>query len=397
MMEGHDGAIARSSAKARPFRPIVRENLMSEISVQCFKDAVRDHPRRLADIAAGGRKILGYFCTYTPVELIHAAGFMPVRVMGGPLAISRADSLVPNFICPYMRQTLEKALRGDYEFLSGMVQGYTCDVACGLMKIWEENIPGEIFHSIPLPYNSNPEAKAYFRASVRELTDRLSEIGGHFNEGALSRSLQLYGEIRQEVLDLYAMRNEGLAPWSAGDFLSIVRAGFVTDPDDYLAMLKELTRQAAQSSERPRDGFPVLVSGSLVEDPSVLDLLEACGGRVVADDLCTGLRNFYPATGEGENPTDRLLDRYMNRFPCPSRSRAEQRISLIVDLVERSGAGGVVFLLQKFCTPHLADHPVVSEGLKRAGVPNILIEMEETSLNQGQIRTRLQAFFEMSA
>jgi benzoyl-CoA reductase/2-hydroxyglutaryl-CoA dehydratase subunit BcrC/BadD/HgdB len=67
----------------------------------------------------------------------------------------------------------------------------------------------------------------------------------------------------------------------------------------------------------------------------------------------------------------------------------------LIDLARRSGARGVVFLIQKFCTPHLTDIPILGRELKEAGLPSLVIEMEETGVMEGQTATRLQGFFEM--
>jgi benzoyl-CoA reductase/2-hydroxyglutaryl-CoA dehydratase subunit BcrC/BadD/HgdB len=126
-----------------------------------------------------------------------------------------------------------------------------------------------------------------------------------------------------------------------------------------------------------------------------MEILEESGGKVVADDLCTGFRHFFPPGGEGQSPLDQLIDRYINRFPCPSRTRARNRSPLIIELIRRSGSSGVIFLFQKFCTPHLADHPIITEALRRENIHSIMIEMEETGINEGQLRTRFEGFFEM--
>ncbi|MCP4664764.1 MAG: 2-hydroxyacyl-CoA dehydratase, partial [Deltaproteobacteria bacterium] len=136
-------------------------------------------------------------------------------------------------------------------------------------------------------------------------------------------------------------------------------------------------------------------SGSLIEEPKVLGIIEASRMRVAGDDLCTGLRHFYPAGGRGKDPLDRLMDRYLHRFPCPARARARGRVRLLIDLIRRSGARGAVFIFQKFCTPHLSDHPVLSEELRQEGIPSILLEMEETGMMESQMRTRLEGFYEM--
>ncbi len=370
------------------------------VSVTPFLDAVAHKNERLSVLSRGSQKILGYFCTYTPIEMMHAAGFLPVRIFGETGRVESADSLTPNFICPYMRRALEKRLKGEYDYLSGVIQGYTCDVACGMMNIWEENITGLFYHTIPLPYNDNPAAREFLRSALEEFSTKLEGIGGKISDEALGLSLELYEKIRVLILGLYDLRNSGKLPMTAPQFYAVIQAGFITPPQEYLDMLKTVLGEVdkadgADSGDRKRAGIPVLVTGSLVEEPMVYEIFEESGGRIVADDLCTGFRNFYPASGKGDTPMERLIDRYMNRFPCPSRTRAKERIPAIMELIRRSGALGIVFLFQKFCTPHLADYPILVEALREHKIPSILIEMEETGIIEGQFRTRLEGFFEM--
>jgi benzoyl-CoA reductase/2-hydroxyglutaryl-CoA dehydratase subunit BcrC/BadD/HgdB len=369
---------------------------MSPIGVEPFIQALNSHGQRLKMLSQSGQKVLGYFCSYTPIELIHAVGFLPARIMGGRGTIAAADQVSPAFICPYVRRALEKGLRDEYDFLSGVIQGYTCDVTCGATQIWEQNIGGELFHTIPLPYNDNPDARRFFRASILELIDKMQVIGGRFSEESLEDSLNLYREIRELSLELYAMRYDWRMPLAASQLLTVVLAGFVTPPEEYRSMIFELLSELRDATSSDMgDPVPVLVSGSLIEEPTILDLLEESGAKVVADDLCTGLRNFQPTSGQGGDAIERLIDRYMNRIPCPARSRVTDRAPLFLRLMERSRARGVVFLLQKFCTPHLADHQSLVTELKKRGVPSLMVEMDETGINEGRLRTRFEAFFEM--
>jgi benzoyl-CoA reductase/2-hydroxyglutaryl-CoA dehydratase subunit BcrC/BadD/HgdB len=373
----------------------------SNISLEKFKDAVEKMDEKLEAVSSGGKKVFGYFCTYTPVEMIHAAGFLPVRIAGGQGRVEHADSLTPNFICPYVRRATERALEGRYDYLAGVIEGYTCDVVCGAVNVWEDNFEGELYHTIPLPYDDYPADREFFRAVLEKLKERLGSVGGNVTDESLEASLSLYGKIRGIVLRLVEMRKKGSLPLTAAEFLTVVLAGFVTPPEDYLSMLEGLSAEIekrgknVETKTKTSGGIPVLISGSLVEEPGVLEILEESGGVIVADDLCTGFRNFYPEGGEGKTPTERLVDRYINRYPCPSRSRTGVRVPRLVELVRDSGARGVVFFFQKFCSPHLADHPVAVEALKKEGIPQIAIEMEETGIMEGQLRTRLEGFFEM--
>jgi len=98
-----------------------------------------------------------------------------------------------------------------------------------------------------------------------------------------------------------------------------------------------LASRAESVSSTDRRGVPLLVSGSVIDEPRVLEILEASGGRVVGDDLCTGWRNFCPPAGRGKDPMDRLMDRHFKRFPCPARMKAQDRATILVDLAQRSG------------------------------------------------------------
>ena len=134
-----------------------------------FSDALNNSRSRLRKMANEGKPLIGYFCTYTPVEIIHASGFIPIRISGEPERVEKAYAHVPDFICPFMKLSMEQAANGKYDFLKGIVQGYTCDIACGVINIWKANFAGNIFHTVPIPYNDTPDARSYYRANLEEL------------------------------------------------------------------------------------------------------------------------------------------------------------------------------------------------------------------------------------
>jgi benzoyl-CoA reductase/2-hydroxyglutaryl-CoA dehydratase subunit BcrC/BadD/HgdB len=368
---------------------------MSSILVKPFINALETKDKNLEQLASKGKNIIGYFCTYTPIEIIHASGFIPIRVLGDAEKIERADTLTPDFICPYMRLALEKGLSGGYSYLAGLIQGYTCDVTCGIMNIWKENIGGKIFYTMPIPYFDSPESRKLFRSLIMELVEKLNAIGGNFTDKSLSESINIYNQIRNHILRLYEMRYENRLPLSGGDLFYIIQAGFVTPPEDYLKLLEALILKINEESYPANKGIPVLISGSVLNNSRIIDLIEESGGKVAADDMCTGIRHFYPPSGNGNDPVDKVIDRYIRRFPCPSRSRFTDRLPVIINNIRRSRSKGVIFIFQKFCTSHLADQPILAEELKRENIPSILIELEDPGIYEGQLRTRLEAFFEM--
>jgi benzoyl-CoA reductase/2-hydroxyglutaryl-CoA dehydratase subunit BcrC/BadD/HgdB len=372
---------------------------MGKISIQPFIDACKNN-NRLFEEASKGKPIIGYFCHYAPVELIYACGFIPFRISGGPGPLDRAYDLLPDFICPFLKRATERALNKEFAFLSGVVQGYTCDAACGVVKVLEKNISGNIFEVIPFPYSDNADSRQYFRSILNSVSDKIGGIGGSFSEDALRESIALYERIRKILNSLYEIRYSGRLPITARELWHVIRAGEVTLPDEYLLMLESLVENIPEASEAFDDRIPVLISGSLVEDADLFDMIESCGGRIVADDLCTGFRSIGTVReleddSPDSDPIDRLIDMHFNRIPCPSRVRAEERLVFLLDIINRSGSRGVIFLHQKFCSPHLSDFPFLSKKLRENRIKTIQVEMDETWKSSGQLKTRMESFFEM--
>lgn len=368
---------------------------MGNVSVKQFKEALDNKNTAMNALAKSGEKIIGYFCTYTPIEIIHAAGFTPVRITGGSGNLSRVDAHIPGFTCPYLRKAFESGLNGDYNYFSGIVNGYTCDVACGLINIWKENIGGEIFHTVPLPYNDNAQSRNYLRSAFEELGEKLQEVGGNKIDSTIEHSVAVYESIRGIMNGLYEKRYTGLLPLSGRDFYTVIQAGFILQPDVYLELLKQLSNDLENADTKHVEGTPVIVSGSLVEELVFFDIIEASGGWITGDDLCSGFRQFSHQGEDVGDPMDRIIERHFMRHPCPARSRAVQRAHLLKELARKCGSKGVIFLFQKFCTPHLADYPVIKELLDQEGLYSIMLEMDETGVMEGQLQTRLEGFFEV--
>jgi len=82
---------------------------------------------------------VGWFCTYTPEEVIHAAGFMPYRLL--PHHSEGAGSVedaLPGNICPYPRKILSNLRSGLYEDMAGIVVANSCNAMLHLYSILKD-------------------------------------------------------------------------------------------------------------------------------------------------------------------------------------------------------------------------------------------------------------------
>jgi len=82
--------------------------------------AAADDPYAYAHALKQNRKkpLVGYFCSYAPEELIHAAGAVPFRIFGTRQNISLADAHLQSYCCSLVRGGLEDALKGSCLFLT---------------------------------------------------------------------------------------------------------------------------------------------------------------------------------------------------------------------------------------------------------------------------------------
>ncbi len=338
----------------------------------------------------------GYVCTYVPEEIVHAAGFSALRVLPDASPAFVADAWLPGFCCAVARGCLARSLSGELDWLSSVVFASTCDTMQCLADIWGVARPGERIMTIDTPTHlETPSAISYLTSELRRFAHEMASLTGQaISPQRLWESIRLHNRKRELLRNLEESRRH-LSP---ADHLVTVNAGFVLPVEEYVALLEQLTTHLRERSlPEVETGTPLVISGALLEDASVHELLDELGGRVVGDDLCNGSRYYDTPVAEGGDPFEALAVRYLRRAPCPCKhAPAHSRLERLLQMVRRTEAKGIVFALRKFCEPHAFDYPYLARALEGEGIPSLLLEIESTT-SRGQLRTRLQAFLETLA
>jgi benzoyl-CoA reductase/2-hydroxyglutaryl-CoA dehydratase subunit BcrC/BadD/HgdB len=342
-------------------------------------------------------KTVGFLTAYVPEELFHAAGLTPVFIFHTPEDEGRARAHLPGFTCWIAGSALDQALAGKLDGLAGMAIAQTCDTIQGLADIWRQNVAHiPLLHfGMPLRLDS-PSARQYLLAELRSLRGRIQALTGHpISDDALWQSIAVYNRTRAPYL----------AP---SDLYALVRAAFRTPKETYnehMTQLLELPLVLPDLGSRgnsPR----VLLAGCELADPVLVDAIAEAGGHVVGDILDLGERYFaidaatgaQPESGPPDrDPLQALADRLLALTPTPTKHHLRSdRAAQLVSLVRERNADGVIFARQKFCEPHGFDYVGMAHTLAQAGVPHLLVELEQAS-QAGQLRTRVEAFIEMLA
>ncbi len=346
-----------------------------------------------------GRKIIGYMCSYAPEEIIFAAGAHPLRLFSSGRNILAADGHLQSYCCSLVRGVLENALTGNYDFLDGMIFPHTCDSVQRLSDIWRLNIPHGFHCDVVLPVKLDTVSARQYMQDVLRLfcADLEKTLQVKISVSGLRQSIALFNEIRTALQKLYALKNNYPEMISGKDLYTILKAAAVMERNDYLKNLQALIKEFSGTTVRIDKPVSrrLLLTGGVCSHPDVYTMIEEAGGTVVDDDLCTGARYFSGIIADTSDPIAALADRYCARAICPAKHQASNtRAENILQKVKAGNVAGVIFLLLKFCDPHAFDYPYLKAALDKAGIPNILIEIEDQLLAQGQTKTRIEAFLE---
>ncbi|MBU4370805.1 MAG: 2-hydroxyacyl-CoA dehydratase family protein [Syntrophaceae bacterium] len=340
-----------------------------------------------------GRPVFGTLCSYVPVEILHAFDILPVRLWGDGKNHERADALLPTYICPPARNIMAMGLAGHYDFLDGVIHSYTCDATCGLFNIWCRNLKPAFSFLLSPPYMNTEEAVAYgiteFKALIAALEDY---TGKRFSAKRLHASIHLYDTARERIGAIYRANQKG-ATVRYPDLHQMNLALQQLPIETILPFFDEYLSNLPLNPGK-RANHRIMISGSVVSDCDILARIEELGGDIVADDTCLGYRLVQDKVLPREDPLSELVRYYLDRPPCSSRADFPARKEYIRKTISAFNVNAVIFMHQKFCEPHLADHPFLKNVLAEEGIPQLQLELDGEGLT-GQIQTRLEGFFEM--
>jgi benzoyl-CoA reductase/2-hydroxyglutaryl-CoA dehydratase subunit BcrC/BadD/HgdB len=343
------------------------------------------------------RPAVGYFCPYVPEELIQAGRAIPIRLMDTPIKISHAQAHLPAYCCHLVKSALENYLRGDLDFLQGIIFSQSCDSMKGLADIWalKGRLSFQFNLMVPTRLDS-PLARDYFKIELEGLKKTLEERFGEISRQSLQEANRLFNQIRKQLGGVYARMRQDPLRLSGTDLAQIVQAGYRLDRERYLDSLNRLLELWPDHPEGKSPDVPLFLTGNMAHSAGWFSLIEEAGGRIVQDDLCSGGRTLRLMVKEDQDPLEALVDRYFNTYFCPTKYQGPlAHQETLFKEVRESGAKGVIFLFFKFCEPYYFDYPDLKKFLEAQGLPTLLLEIEDPSQAREQLKLRIQAFVEM--
>lgn len=363
--------------------------------------------KELVDHKRNGGFVAGSFCVYVPEELVMALGGVMVGLCAGSqFWVPEGEKVLPRNLCPLIKAALGAKLSKTCPYFQSVdlvIAENTCD---GKKKAWEEMGRLVPTHVMDLPNRKSPEGLALWRAEVRRLVSRLEELSGRkLTYDSLLSAIDKVEAKRQALRELYETRKADPVPISGIDALVASQIAFYDDPDRFTAMTAQLAQECAQRVQGGIGVFPkgtkrILLTGSPIVVPNwkVHHVIETTGAVVVVEENCTGTRYFTGSVDRSPRDLDGLLDaladRYIRDINCACFSPNDGRADDVVRLAREYKVDGVVDVTLSFCSTYQVEQGSLQRRMKAEGIPFLALETDYAPGDEGQMRTRIEAFLE---
>jgi len=380
-------------------------------SISYYKNIVTTYIRieELKKLKTSGKKIVGIFCNFAPLELIYACDLIPIRLCAGSYnTIHPAEEILPRDICPLIKSSFGlKLLKQSYfELCDLVIIPTTCDGKMKLGEILSDYLPVWVLN---VPHIKNIQiVKNFWLNEVKTLKEKLEQFSRtKITADRLKNSIKkLYN--RQKVFrKLLQLRTQEPPLINGRDFLFITQASFYDDIDRWTEkteqLCEELSTQIKDKIRQQNDLHKprLLLTGAPIIWPNwkILNVVEEAGAVIVADDICSGTQALYDLVEVDEWTQEAMLiaiaTRYLLPTVCPCFIESNDRIDKILNLINEFNIDGVVYHSLRLCQLYDIESYRIRQILKERKIPMLDIHTDYSQEDIEQIKTRVEAFLEM--
>jgi bzd-type benzoyl-CoA reductase N subunit len=376
------------------------------------REIYEDRTHRVKELKAQGKKIMGYMCIYPVVEMMTALDLVPYRILGDVKEpITKADACLPTTVCPFIRSALNMGLGGKYDFLDGVVMTHVCDVGEKMAHIWDTYLNFPYSHFIDTPHTIHKAAIKQHKKLLNDFKKTLeSFIGKELSPEKLKKAIKSHNQQRVLVRELYDMRKPEPPLISGTEIIQVMVALMSLPVEEGNKLLEQIIVEVMKREHGPqKKSARLLVWGSIIDDISLIEMIEELDANVVMDDICVGSRAYFPDVKLTDDHLDDLAYHYLVELKCPRTFREtifdatkkeymadlESRFGYLKDYAKKWNVKGVILQSLRYCDIHGYEVPDVKNYFNHIGLPSIYLEHDYSKTAIAPLQTRVQAFLEV--
>lgn len=343
-----------------------------------------------------GKKVVGCAPTFVPEELVYAAGMVPIGIWGAEGEITAAKQYFPAFYSSILQRTMDLGLLGELKELEAIIIPGLNDSLKALSQNWKTGVTN--VKCLYIAYAQNRKIKAgidFNEKQYNKLKGELEEISGKkIEDSEIENSIKIYNKHRKNIMEFIQLASIHPVTISPSIRSMVIESSHITDKVEHSEILEELNEKLKALPKEDWDGGRVVTTGVIANSKSILEIFEKNKLAIVGDDILHESGQFRTSVDENTgNPVRALAKRISDIEGCmflydPDKKRAD----IIVELVKKHNADGVVYLMTKFCDSDEFDYPIIRDRFNKEEIKNILVEVDQQMTNFEQAGTALQTF-----
>lgn len=345
-----------------------------------------------------GKPIVGILCEYTPRELVMAAGGVPICLCGGDQdMIPAAEAELPSMLCPLIKSTYGYLLNKANPFLENaslVIAETTCDGKKKMYELMGRHVP---MHVLELPQKEDsPEALELWIQELRKLKQVLEDkFNKQITDDDLRAAIQTMNKERSIRMKLASLMQKDAAPLNGSQLLELksIASGNPEDQKEYERIYEDLKDKSCCSNKnRPR----VLITGVPMPHGAerVVHLIEECGGLIVAQENCTGIKPIIDNIDETENdPLIAIAKKYFH-LPCSVMTQNTGREKLLRKLIEDYRPDCIIDIIWQACLTYDVESVRIKALAKELELPYLRINTDYSPHDSARLAVRIEALLE---
>lgn len=371
-----------------------------------FVDARKAGFLKAKEFKEKGGKLAGCLCSYTPSEIMEAAGVATVGLCGtSNEVIPDAEKVLPKNLCPLIKSTYGFAYtqKCPYTYFSDIIIGETtCD---GKKKMYELLNDIKETYILHLPQSQErPYAKDIWYEEVKLLKEKMEEkFGVEVTDEKLREAVKRRNRLRKAMCEMYQLQ-ENCPPAIKGTemMMALQQGTFTFDVEQQIENVEKKVKDAKEAYERgeypvPKSAKRILLtgcpSGGVIQKVGMV--IEDNGGVIVCLDDCSGERTNKLLVDEDADDILRAIsDRYL-AINCSVMTTNEGRLDNTKNMIEKYKVDGVIEVVLQACHTFNVEAELMKNMVEDMEIPYMKLETDYSTTDSGQIETRIAAFIEM--
>jgi benzoyl-CoA reductase/2-hydroxyglutaryl-CoA dehydratase subunit BcrC/BadD/HgdB len=313
-----------------------------------------------------------------PIEIVRAAGLVPIVARGGLSETPAADSYLEHGVFPRrLRRLAQAALTGRVSSAARIIVPRTSDADYKFFLYLREFARLGIAPALPpvllfdLLQSEGPDVGPYNAARTRDLLDELRQVNyPSVTLDDLRHEIARANVARAAARRLAALRR-GMPRITGAEIFPLLAAFWTTDPEMYAALADAAADEIAERA--PLAGPRVLLAGAPVDGTALHSAIEARGAVVVSEIGPWGSGAAGVDVVCDNDPITAVADKYRADAIGPRTPAAQLRRSIanLLDDVEL-----VVVSLPEEDTAFGWDYPALRDLLQKRGIPHACLSSD---------------------